>query len=454
MRINTNVAALNAQRNLAGSEVSMRTSLERLSSGLRINRAADDAAGLSISEKLRGQVRGLNQAVSNAQDTINLIGTAEGAMNESTAIIQRMRELAVQSANDTNTDLDRASIQDEVTALKSELNRIAGTTQYNGKNLLDGSFNGTFQIGANAGQTVSTSIDDMSATSLGRFALEGRATSTGGFTAGALTLNGYLGSSKVDITATDSAQAVAKMINDKTSSTGITAIAKTEVVGSAAITTAQQVDFWISTGTSSGSVAITANVQANDGDGSLVNAINAQSSKTGVTAKLDSANKLVLTSDKGENIVVGGTTVPTGLTAGTNFGQVTFESSRAFSTAEGAATGVGAATAGSSTRDTISKIDLATVDGATKAVRVLDKALEGVSRGRSGLGALQNRLQSTINNLSVASENLSNAESRIRDVDFAKEVVSMTRAQILQQSGSSILSQANQLPQSALSLLR
>lgn len=453
MRINTNVAALNAQRNLAGSEVSMRTSLERLSSGLRINRAADDAAGLSISEKLRGQVRGLNQAVSNAQDTINLIGTAEGAMNESTAIIQRMRELAVQSANDTNTDLDRAAIQDEVTALKSELNRIASTTQYNGKNLLDGSFNGTFQIGANAGQTVSASIDDMAATSLGRFALAGRATGSTAFGAGTLTLNGYLGTATVAVAATDSAQAVAKMINDKTSSTGITAIAKTEVVGTAAVGAAQ-VDFWISTGTSSGSVAITANVQANDTDGSLVNAINAQSSKTGVTAKLDSANKLVLTSDKGENIVVGGTTMPTGVAANTFYGQVTFESSRAFSTAETGATGAAGIAAGKSTQDTISKIDLATVDGATKAIRVLDKALEGVSRGRSGLGALQNRLQSTINNLSVASENLSNAESRIRDVDFAKEVVAMTRAQILQQSGSSILSQANQLPQSALSLLR
>ncbi len=167
LQINTNVAAMNAYRNLASTQNTMSTSLERLSSGLRINRAADDAAGLAISEKLRASVNGLNQATSNAQDGISLIQTAEGALNETHSILQRMRQLAVQSANDTNSDADRTQIQKEVTQLTSELNRISSDTQFNGKALLDGSFNGTFQIGANADQNISVSVSNMDATTLG-----------------------------------------------------------------------------------------------------------------------------------------------------------------------------------------------------------------------------------------------------------------------------------------------
>lgn len=486
-RINTNVAALNAQRNTAATEGSLRTSLERLSSGLRINRAADDAAGLSISEKLRGQVRGLNQAVANSQDAIALIGTAEGAMNESTAILQRMRELAVQSANDTNTDLDRQAIQDEVTALKSELSRISDTTQYNGKNLLDGSFNGTFQIGANAGQTVSKSIDSMAASAIGRdklgsasiAAVDGTSVTSiatgsvpltaGGFATaanGSFTISGTLGTASINVTQYDQASTVATAVNQQTGATGVSAKATTEIKGAGAVT-AGTASFQIVTST--GNAVINANVLANDSDGALVSAINAQTSATGVAASIESG-VLTLKSDKGESIilrdlnasVVAGTgdgRTVTGIGGFTNntdrvyTGTVEFESAKAFGLQEGTTTS-NVVSGTTSTKDKVADIDLSSVKGAADAIRTIDKALEAVSKSRSGLGALQNRLQSTINNLSVASENLSNAESRIRDVDFATEVVAMTRSQILQQSGTSILAQANQLPQSALSLLR
>ena len=272
LQINTNVAAMNAYRNLSSTQGSMATSLERLSSGLRINRAADDAAGLAISEKLRAQTNGLNQATSNAQDAISLVQTAEGALNETHSILQRMRQLSVQSANDTNTSDDRAAIQKEVTALNDELDRISTTTQFNGQNLLDGtggtagSF--TFQIGANNGQTVSVAFAKADTTTLGTGAL-----------------------------------------------------------------------------------------------------------------------------------------------------------------------------------------DVSTQAGAASALTAVDAAIKTVSGDRADLGAVQNRLQHTINSLNVASENSAAAESRIRDTDMAKEMTSFTRSQILQQAGVSMLAQANSAPQSVLKLL-
>ena len=269
MIINHNISALNANRNLGINDTSMNKSLEKLSSGFRINRAADDAAGLAISEKMRGQVNGLNQAVRNAQDGISMIQTAEGALNETHAILQRMRELAVQSSNDTNTDADRSQIQSEVAQLQSEITRIATTTQFNTQNLLNGSMTGAvFQIGANANQTITLAIASMDATAL-----------------------------SVD-TASLSSQASAEA-----------------------------------------------------------------------------------------------------------------------------------------------------------AISALDSALSAVSVQRANLGAVQNRLEHTIANLNVASENLSAAESRVRDVDMATEMSSFTKQQVLQQAGTAMLAQANQKPQSVLKLL-
>ncbi|WP_216842644.1 flagellin [Arthrobacter sp. NEB 688] len=272
LQVNTNVAALNAYRHLNSTQSSMNTSLERLSSGLRINRAADDAAGLAISEKLRAQTNGLSQATSNAQDAISLVQTAEGALNETHSILQRMRQLAVQSGNDTNTADDRTAIQSEVTALNDELDRIASTTQFNGQNLLDGTGGTagtfTFQIGANSGQTVDVAFAQADTTTLGTDAL-----------------------------------------------------------------------------------------------------------------------------------------------------------------------------------------DVSTSAGAATALTAIDAAIKTVSGNRADLGAVQNRLQHTINSLSVASENAAAAESRIRDTDMAKEMSSFSRSQILSQAGVSMLAQANSAPQSVLKLL-
>ena len=272
MRINQNIAAMNAYRNLSVTQGQQSKSLERLSSGFRINRAADDAAGLAISEKLRSQVSGLNQAVSNAQNGVSLIQTAEGALNETHAILQRVRELAVQSANDTNTDADRVQIQKEVTQLQEELTRISDSTEFNGKKLLDGTYTGQlFQIGANEGQTLSVTIADTDATAL----------------------------------AVDAAA-----------------------------------------------------------------------------------------------------------------------------------------------------VDVSTQAGASAAITAVDAAINTVSGTRADLGAVQNRLEHTINNLSVASENLAASESRIRDTDMAAEMMDFTRAQILSQAGTAMLAQANQMPQTVLQLLR
>jgi flagellin len=357
LQINTNVAAMNAYRNLSGTQNAMSTSLERLSSGLRINRAADDAAGLAISEKLRAQTSGLNQATSNAQDGISLIQTAEGALNETHSILQRMRQLAVQSGNDTNSDSDRAQIQKEVGQLSQELDRISGTTQFNGQNLLDGKFAAkSLQIGANAGQTLSVSIGDMSASALG-FSVSGA-------------------------TAANGAKATAP--------TGGTAPA------------------------AAGGYTITGGTVVKDASGATVGAY-------------DNATKAV-TFDAAH----GGS-------------KVTFDTSAWSDTT----------TAGSETGSFNVQLtnDVSTKAGAATALAKIDKAIDAVSGQRADLGAVQNRLQHTINSLSVASENASAAESRIRDTDMAKEMTSFTRSQILQQAGVSMLAQANQAPQSVLKLL-
>ena len=272
LRINQNISAMNAYRNLNATDGQMSKSLEKLSSGFRINRAADDAAGLAISEKLRGQVRGLDAAAANAQNGISLIQTAEGALNETTAILQRMRELAVQAANDTNTTEDRGQIDKEIDELVKEIDRIASSTQFNTQTLLNGSVSTTgltLQVGANAGQVLNLKIGTM--------------------TAAALTIN-----------------------------------------------------------------AVDVNTQA----------------------------------------------------------------------------------------------------GASTALASIDSALKAVSSERAGLGAIQNRLEHTVKNLNVSSENLAASESRIRDTDMAKEMMSFTRAQILSQAGTAMLAQANQAPQGVLSLLR
>jgi flagellin len=496
LSINTNVASLNAQRNLGASQTNLNKSMQRLSSGLRINSAKDDAAGLAISDRMTSQIRGLNQAARNANDGISLAQTAEGAMQESTNILQRMRELAVQSANDTNTDSDRASLQAEVTQLQSELTRIAETTTFNGKNLLDGSFSGaSFHVGANADQTINFSIGSAKGADLGtnRVSLEGGvmqqpvATAVAALpaanrlTGGDFTLaganNGKQYSSTVAVEDGDTAAELETKINALSSSTGITANAVTDVsLGTFSKAGAFSFDL---TGSNSSAVGIAGSVTDKDDLTAVAAAVNDQSNLTGITATLaDDKKSVTLTSAAGDDIgianfavdtdgtssvggvssagaVVGAVTLTGG--AATDSvrigGRLTLDSEESFTSTSADATMTGATTAKVSKLEDVATMSILTQSGANDALNVIDGAINMIDSSRGDLGAIQNRFESTIANLQNVSENLSAARSRILDADIAQETSAMTKNNILQQAGVSILAQANQAPQLALSLL-
>lgn len=477
--INTNIASLNAQRNLSGTSSALGRSFERLSSGLRINSAKDDSAGLAIASRFTSQIRGLNQAVRNTNDGISLAQTAEGALQESQNIIQRIRELSVQSANDTNSASDRESLQAEVDQLTSELDRIGNTTQFNGSKVLDGSFLGSrFHVGANARETITVNVQDARASALGR---QSRTDGVAVSAATALVANDVVINSvsiRATVVADDtvsttlrsgSAIAKAAAINDSTQFTNVRAIvnkAQDGRVGGVGVANAA-----IAGGTLDSTNNIVINgetitgivVQANDADDSLVNAINAVASKTGVVASLGEDSSLVLTAEDGRNIDV--TTAlagaaRTGLATQTTGGSVTLQSTEAVSltvTANGVGIGLGVAANatvfGVNSQHAMSSVDITTREGANLAIDIADVAISQIASARGGLGAVQNRLESTVNNLSATSENLSAARSRIQDADFASETAVFTRNQIIQQAGVSILAQSNQQPQIALSLL-
>ncbi len=485
--VNTNVASLTAQRNLMGSSRKLSTSLQRLSSGLRINSAKDDAAGLAISNRMTSQVRGLDQAARNANDGISLAQTAEGALQESTNLLQRMRELAVQSANDTNSDSDRQSIQAEVINIQAEINRIADTTSFNGKQLLDGTFGvAKFHVGSEANQTINVTTGDAKGTSLGahRTSLNSESSlgvagaGTAGYTVADLTINGSKGVGTATIATDATAKEAATAINGQSVNTGVTASARTEVE----ITGIDNQSFVFELGTaSSGTATVSASVSAGDLS-TLVEAINDHSSSTGVTAVENEAGDGVLLEDgDGDTISLlmtagGGDTwvtdtydqdgTATGTTAsinstaaaaqGTFKGYVLMESDKSFSLDTTAGLGSTAADIDSATSSLskVSAIDLKTQSGSNDALTVIDKALSKIDSIRGKLGAVQNRFESTITNLTNVSENISASKSRILDADFAKETAQLTKMQIIQQAGLSMLSQANQLPQSALSLLQ
>ena len=470
LTINTNVASLNAQRNLGTSQSALNKSMQRLSSGLRINSAKDDAAGLAISDRMTSQIRGLNQAARNANDGISLAQTAEGALQESTNILQRMRELAIQSANDTNTQSDRDSLQAEVTQLTDELNRIASTTQFNGKNLLDGSMsNATFQVGANANQTISFSIDGASAGDLG---VGGQASTTGtasetttytaliaqdllinGHDVGASVNDGvsYVGGAQVGNT---SALSVVNAINSVSGASAVTASAETSTASSATITALGPLatGSMLINGTDIGAILGTA-ATADDRASELVAAINSVSGDTGVTAALDTAGTFVLSANDGRNIDITGTgtAVSTGFANSTTYGQVSLTSGSDITIAGN--TNASAKLAAGTSAAVGSSLDVSSATGAQSAISSVDSAINSIDTIRGGLGAIQNRFESTIANLNNVSENLSAARSRILDADIAQETSNMTKQNILQQAGVSILAQANQAPQLALSLL-
>jgi len=496
--INTNVASLNAQRNLNVSQGSLATTLQRLSSGLRINSAKDDAAGLAISERFTSQIRGLNQASRNANDGISLAQTAEGGLSTAGDLLQRIRELAVQSANGSNSTSDRASLQGETLQLTQELNRVANTTQFNGQNVLDGTLtNSQFQVGANANQTISVGIASAKATDIGNNTIDSQAgagiatataatgsldfnsaTSPNGFTAQTLTVSGNGTSQNTGVLAAGtSAKAIATSVNGLSAQTGVTATATT--TATIAGVTAGAVSFQlVGSNASASPVTISATVANSQDLSAIAQAVNAQSGTTNITATSDKAGNLVLSDNAGNDIKVGNLGTGSGLsgatiqgadtaTAAITFadtgnggdtavvgGQVKFDSAAGFTVASDGDTSFLTGANVGSTLNAVSGIDISTSAGANNALATIDAALTSVNNNRASLGAVQNRFASTISNLQITSENLSAARSRIQDTDFASETASLTRGQILQQAGTAILAQANSLPNGVLALLR
>lgn len=521
--INTNSVSLNAQRNLGTSQASLATSLQRLSSGLRINSAKDDAAGLAISDRMTSQVRGLDQARRNANDGVSLAQTAEGALSTAGEMLQRIRELSVQSANATNSVTDRAALQAEANQLTSELDRLSITTQFNGQNLLDGTFgSANFQVGANANQTITATTGNFRTASFGNYRIGSNIASTsngaGDLTdgskvansigsnaaesnrvkAGEFTINGSTGSSTITVKEGSTAKDAAAMINAKAGTTNVQAQARTEFdLTNLSPGQGFSLDL-VSNNSTSVTVAFTTGAAANaDGLASAIKAFNDVTASSGVTAQLNKAGTgVTLTNASGENISlsnnsaeaslnIGGTDVvskakadearadadnnaqdedengdapssnppPTSSVIGT--GHLVLDSNKSFGvTKVSDTTGFFNNASASAQLQSVSKIDISTVEGASRAISQVDSALGAVSDQRSSFGALQARFTSVIATLQVSGENLTAARSRIMDTDFASETAALTRGQILQQAGTAMLAQANQVPNGVLALLR
>ena len=464
-----------------------KAALQRLSSGLRINSAKDDAAGLAISERFTSQIRGIDQATRNANDGISLAQTGEGSLASAGDILQRIRELAVQSANASNSASDRAALQGEVSQLASELDRIASTTAFNGQKLLNGSNSNTFQVGANAGEVItatttnfrtdnygnyrigtlaatsSSNLGDLTANSTAT-ALASTASATNRVVGSGITINGSLGSANVTIAAAASAKTVIAAINAKAADTGVTASGQTKIDATAF--TASGNYSWNITSNNSSAVAVTFTVGSTvnaDGLAGAVNAINDASSKTGVTAKVNTAGTgVTLLNASGENITISGNTGTAGSTIGGSAatvssvvasGEIVLDSDKSFNVVSSTAVDF-FAVANAAQLQKVSQVDVGNVDAANRTIALVDGALQAVNGQRAKFGALQSRFESTIANLRVTSENLSASRSRIRDTDFAAETANLTRNQILQQAGTAMLAQANALPQQVLSLLQ
>jgi flagellin len=476
--INTNIASLNAQRNLNSSQGALASSLQRLSSGLRINSAKDDAAGLAISERFTAQIRGLNQASRNANDGISLAQTAEGDLVQIGNNLQRMRELAVQSANATNSSSDRAALDSEVQQLATEIDRVAQNSSFNGVKLLDGSFTAqNFQIGANATSADQISIASISSartSALGQFTGFNQqalgAITTGANAALSVTLTGPGTVVNLGSIARDGKAIAAAINNSGIQGLSATASATTGVGanGAAATTTAGTVSFTLNGTTINVNASLTqATSQAN-----TLAAINAQSANTGVTA-VDNGSGLTLTAADGRNVALGAVTLGTavGTTSDdlglTNIINATTHSTVSTTYQEPTGAGVtsvvftGAAINGTPqtintglTGTAISATNVLTASAATTALTSIDAALNAVNSSRATLGAVQNRFSSVVASLATTSENLSASRSRIQDADFASETANLTRGQILQQAGTAMLAQANSLPNGVLALLR
>ena len=496
--VNTNVPALNAQRNLETSGANLNRALQRLSTGLRVNSAADDAAGLAISVRLGAQIRGLNQAIRNANDGVAILQTAEGSLSEITSIVTRIKELAVQSANGTNSSTDRTSINAEVQTLISEVTRIATQTKFGATAILDGSFSATFQVGTEAGQTVSATVANYKASALSGSVASQTLTFLADVTAvGAADANTYLGvDTSTDLqvsgpkgvafarqtTAGDdtasfiegarSGSAVAKVINEISSTTGVVAtVQATTYSTGGAFGAAVDIDGTTNTLTLNGQNVV---VNLNGGSAAarrqqLIDAINSQVS--GVTAAAGSGTAITLTAADGRNISVAASGTGAATVGGEVFGfttavatesvvargSVKLQAAGTITTTlgdAGTAAQIGGEGTTAATSTTLISLSVSTVSASNTALLVADAILDTISAGRGDLGALQNRLTSTVANLGVVSEKMSDARSRILDADFAAETAALTKGQILQQAGIAILSQANSQPQEVLALLR
>ncbi|MDQ7278715.1 flagellin, partial [Stenotrophomonas sp. Sm3147] len=379
--INTNTMSLNAQRNLSTSGSSLATTIQRLSSGSRINSAKDDAAGLAISERFGTQIRGTDVAIRNANDGISLAQVAEGSLTEIGNNLQRVRELSVQASNATNSASDRKALQAEVTQLVSEIDRVAKQSDFNGTKLLDGSFSSQlFQVGANAGQAIA--IDK--------------------------TIDAKAGS-----------------LGTSTFATGATAALAASTDGARFSGTVMGVDI--------GTVEVKAGATTADASKAVATAINAKIGEAGIYAEANADGTLKLSSVKEGKAVAAA--------------DIALMRSDYDATAKtwGTAAAAGAYTAGADTAANVQKLDVSTVLGAQQALEVVDKALGAINSTRADLGAIQNRFTSVVANLQTSSENLSASRSRIKDTDFAKETAELTRTQILQQAGTAMLAQANQV---------
>jgi flagellin len=406
--INTNTMSLNAQRNLSSSGASLATTIQRLSSGSRINSAKDDAAGLAISERFGTQIRGTDVAIRNANDGISLAQVAEGSLTEIGNNLQRIRELAVQSSNATNSASDRKALQAEVTQLKSEIDRVAKQSEFNGTKLLDGSFSSQlFQVGANAGQAIAIDkVVDAKTSSLGT------ANFANVYTGTRLYTEATAGPPATDAIDTDKATAdmnVSKLTIKVTDADNKV----TDVVLDA---------FTVKAGES-----ITKATAA---------AINAKIGETGVQASVDDRTISLTSVRAGQTFALSAATAgdiaATGLTETSDDGGTMVDV----------------------TSSKLADVDVSSVSGAQQALEIVDKALNSINSTRADLGAIQNRFTSVVANLQTSSENLASSRSRIRDTDFAKETAELTRTQILQQAGTAMLAQANQVPQNVMSLLR
>jgi flagellin len=502
--INSNISALRAQASLAGNARKLDTSMERLSTGIRINSAKDDAAGLAITNRMTSQINGLNQAVRNANDGISMVNTVEGALMQTTNVLQRMRELAVQSGNDSNSTEDRQFLQAEIVQLASEVDRLASQSRFNGIQVLNGDFtNKQLQIGAGTGETISFSVDSAAASDIGVFqSRQGQvgalaadtALPTSTIIADTITVSGFLGDEDITVDALDDAYNVAEAINNEFANTGVKATAITKAMISD-LSAAGTVTFDI-TGKNDTAVTVSATITDTSDLTELASAFNTFSAQTGVTATLSSdKTQVLLTSSAGYNIGVAdysntssGATITVkgmegdaeaddvGLTTTANgyeaaitltdsgndstliVGDVLFSSTKAF-TVDAAAgvnstTGFVGTTAAAAELETVADIDISSTSGAGAAITILDGAIGKVSSMRGELGAIAARLEKTVDALSASSTNTAAARSRILDTDYSAETSALAKAQIIAQASTAMLAQANQQPQMVLKLLQ